>query len=389
GDVALTRTGERSCAIASTLDRDETVECVLVGKTVQGHECAVELTLVPSELPPPVFLKGPKMNVTRGLATLDYSLDLGGRRDESRITWYRAKDRHGNGAVPVAVSRKDSRMREYRITRDDCGYYLMAVIEAKHLRSKAGCPVKVCSGKRMTEALADSTDGVDTDFLNMPVGNQPEIIPGFWTVDCYKPEDTRLYDWNPHNGRDAWEYGEGFNGAKGYGLLQAQRGARLMYTPVEGEYGDMELTLDVDPTKTAGQGFGSATGQYMDVCIKFDTHTLTGYALRIERTTKYSKAVDFTLVRYDNGIVTPLTAPVSSVCYRTGCSIVIRAVGSSLTANVKTSTPVEAYAPGLTTSVDLSAKIAPNSFGGIAVQHTGTCGENTTMLHRLRLRWLK
>ena len=46
----------------------------------------------------------------------------------------------------------------------------------------------------------------------------------------------------------------------------------------------MSLTLNVDPTKTAGQGFGSATGQYMDVCLKFDTRSLTGYGLRIIRT---------------------------------------------------------------------------------------------------------
>ena len=86
----------------------------------------------------------------------------------------------------------------------------------------------------------------------------------------------------------------------------------MMYTPIAGKYGNMEVALDVDPTKTAGQGFGSATGQYMDVCLKFDTRTLTGYALRIIRTTKYAKAVDFLLVRYDHGAITPLTARITS-----------------------------------------------------------------------------
>ena len=37
-------------------------------------------------------------------------------------------------------------------------------------------------------------------------------------------------------------------------------------------------SLNVDASKTAGQGFGSATGQYLDLYIKFDTRTLTGYA---------------------------------------------------------------------------------------------------------------
>jgi hypothetical protein len=31
----------------------------------------------------------------------------------------------------------------------------------------------------------------------------------------------------------------------------------------------------------------------------------------------------------------------------------------------------------------------PNTFGGIAIQHTGSCGESTTMLHRLQVNWHK
>ena len=183
-----------------------------------------------------------------------------------------------------------------------------------------------------------------------------------------------------------WEYGEGYNGAVGSGLLQAQRGARMMYTPVEDKYGDMSLTLRVDPTKTAGQGFGSATGQYMDVCLKFDTHTLTGYGLRIIRTVKHAKAVDFYLVRYENGHITAISDPVSATCYRTGCTISLKVKGTKLTAHVETETPQPADAQ-LPHVVDLTADITPNAFGGIAIQHTGSCGESTTMLHQLTVDW--
>ena len=91
--------------------------------------------------------------------------------------------------------------------------------------------------------------------------------------------------------------------------MQQQKGARLLYTPLDGQYKNMDITLNVDPAKTAGQGFGSATGQYLDLYIKFDTQTLTGYALRIIRTTKYSNAVDFQLMKYENGIATPISEP--------------------------------------------------------------------------------
>jgi hypothetical protein len=183
-----------------------------------------------------------------------------------------------------------------------------------------------------------------------------------------------------------WEYGEGFNGAVGKGLLQAQRGARLMYTASKGHYGDMSLTLTVDPTKTAGQGFGSATGQYMDICLKFDTKTLTGYGLRIIRTVKHAKAVDFLLVEYKDGQVTPLTDAISSTCYRTGCTISINYIDNLLSAHVETKTPkpADSVLPHL---VDLQAHVTGNPYGGIHIQHTGSCGESTTMLHRLHVTW--
>ena len=148
----------------------------------------------------------------------------------------------------------------------------------------------------------------------------------------------------------------------------------------------MHLTLHVDPTKTAGQGFGSATGQYLDVCLKFDTRTLTGYGLRIIRTTKHAKAVDFLLVKYDHGVVTPVSEAVSATCYRTGCTISIDFIGNRLAAHVTTKSPRPADSL-LPHEVSLAADVAPNTFGGIHIQHTGSCGESTTMLHRLQVKW--
>lgn len=161
-----------------------------------------------------------------------------------------------------------------------------------------------------------------------------------------------------------------------------------MFTPAKDTYGNMEVMLDVDPTKTAGQGFGSATGQYMDVGIKFNNHTLTGYALRIIRTTKYANAVDFLLVRYDHGVITPISDPVSAVCYRTGCHIRLKYADGQLTAHVTTDTPLSAPEdPALQTEVSLSAAIDPSPDGGFVLQHTGSCGESTTMLHHLLIKW--
>ena len=302
-------------------------------------------------------------------------LKLEGRRDESRITWFR------NG-IPVSTSNGIPK-RTYQLTEADQGQQITATIAPKHQRCSYGEEVSA-SMKVKTRTLPLTS--LSTDFHDFPCQWQDKVLPGYWTVDGYKPNDTKEYPWAFDYNKPMWEYGEGFNGAVGMGLLQAQRGARLMYTPLVRKYGDMSLVVKVDPTKTAGQGFGSATGQYMDVCLKFDTKTLTGYGLRIIRTTKHAKAVDFLLVRYDHGIISPVSEAVSSTCYRTNCTISIDFIGDMLSAHVETETPQPADSK-LPRVVDLKAQVVPNEFGGIHIQHTGSCGESTTMLHQLQAKW--
>jgi len=262
---------------------------------------------------------------------------------------------------------------------------LSASIVPMHNRCLASEPIKSAIFVKSAKSVKPQ-NGFQTDFSDFPCQWQPLVRRGYWTVDGYKPADTEAFSWSFDQKKPMWEYKEGFNGAVGKGLLQAQRGARLRYTPMEGDYGDMSLTLEVDPTKTAGQGFGSATGQYMDVCLKFDPFTLTGYGLRIIRTTKHAKAVDFLLVEYANGKVRALTEPVSATCYRTGCTILLHFIDGKLSAQVTTVTPRPAPSV-LPHEVHLEAQVAGNNFGGVHIQHTGTCGESTTMLHRLQVAW--
>ena len=357
------------------------------------------VTIKPSLLPPPVFKRKPRIRQRGDSLVLDYSpiynpserKERGGSnnfRDESRIEWLR-------DGIVVSTTH-DAPQRSYHLTKADANRTITAVIEPKSNRSDYGPPVCAVPVPARNIGAGPVPAHLVTNFHDFPCQWQPEIIDGYWTVDGFKPKDTEAYDWNFDATRPMWEYGEGFNGAVGKGLLQAQRGARLMYTPVAHTYTDMSLTLHVDPTKTAGQGFGSATGQYMDVCLKFDTRTLTGYGLRIIRTVKYAKAVDFMLVEYKNGIVNPLTAPVSATCYRTGCTITIAytengnigagRLNARLTASVETTTPKPADST-LPHSVSLAATVTHNTFGGIHIQHTGSCGESTTMLHSIEATW--
>lgn len=391
--VKLTDNGDGTCKVEGTNNDDAARKVIINASTESGLEAAVGITVKPSKIESPVFTKAPVItNDGQGSLKVDYSLDLGSREDMSAISWYRCTDAEGSNPILVAVTRNDSPEYTYKLTAGDVGYYIMAKVESKNIRSDYGTPENTVYDKAIGVKDVRSKNFA-TDFSNFPNVKQSEIKAGFWTVDYNRPADTESFgSWQGADTEEPWKYGTTGNGCVGAGLYEGTQGARLMYTPVEGTYGDMSLKLVVDPAKTAGQGFGSA-GQYMDVLLKFDTSTLTGYGLRIIRTKASSNAVTFVLVKYDNGTVTEISDEVIASCYATGCTISLKAEGNKLTAHVETPTEqlADQAAKGYPHVVDLTADIAANSFGGVAIQHTGTTGaggwQNTTMLHNLDITW--
>ena len=391
--VKLTDNGDGTCKVEGTNNDDAARKVIINASTESGLEAAVGITVKPSKIEAPAFTKAPVItNDGQGSLKVDYSLDLGSREDMSAISWYRCTDAEGSNPILVAVTRNDSPEYTYKLTAGDVGYYIMAKVESKNIRSDYGTPVNTVYDKAIGVKDVRSKN-LSTDFSNFPNIKQSEIKAGFWTVDYNRPADTESFGkWQGADTEEPWVYGVTGNGCVGAGLYQGTQGSRLMYTPVEGTYGDMSLKLVVDPAKTAGQGFGSA-GQYMDVLLKFDTSTLTGYGLRIIRTKASSNAVTFVLVKYDNGAVTEISDEVIASCYVTGCTISLKTEGNKLTAHVETPTEqlADQAAKGYPHVVDLTANIAANSFGGVAIQHTGTTGtggwQNTTMLHNLDITW--
>ena len=391
--VKLTDNGDGTCKVEGTNNDDAARKVIINASTESGLEAAVGITVKPSKIEAPAFTKAPVItNDGQGSLKVDYSLDLGSREDMSAISWYRCTDAEGSNPILVAVTRNDSPEYTYKLTAGDVGYYIMAKVESKNIRSDYGTPVNTVYDKAIGVKDVRSKNFA-TDFSNFPNVKQSEIKAGFWTVDYNRPADTESFGkWQGADTEEPWVYGVTGNGCVGAGLYQGTQGSRLMYTPVEGTYGDMSLKLVVDPAKTAGQGFGSA-GQYMDVLLKFDTSTLTGYGLRIIRTKASSNAVTFVLVKYDNGAVTEISDEVIASCYVTGCTISLKTEGNKLTAHVETPTEqlADQAAKGYPHVVDLTADIAANSFGGVAIQHTGTTGaggwQNTTMLHNLDITW--
>src|SRR4029077_3968779 len=143
----------------------------------------------------------------------------------------------------------------------DIGYYIMATVSPKHIRCRAGEPVAAISNIAVaaSDVKADGKTLV-VDLMSMSTKYQPDVRPGFWTLDCFAPADT--YDWEADNSRDPWYVGAGVDGAANdTGLVQANKGARLRYTPVGNSFGDMKISFTAVPAKTAGQGFSSARAQ--------------------------------------------------------------------------------------------------------------------------------
>ncbi|MDR0542896.1 MAG: hypothetical protein LBH19_11905 [Dysgonamonadaceae bacterium] len=386
---------QQTCIVSGTNNSDEKKTFTVSVVTPLGLEAASVLTIVPQLLEAPVFTSIPKIvDDKKGNLRVEYSLNSEGKADESLITWYRCRDTSGTDAIPVAVTRLNKPEYTYALSEGDVGYYMKVTVAPKHRRSPAGK-----SETAMTKIITQKQivwRNLVTDFQNFPVEYQPEKIPGFWTVDGYKPADTVNETWMPQP-EASWEYAVGFNGAVGAGLApQSARGARLLYTPIQKTYGDMSVILNVDPYKAGGQGFSVAgPGQYMDVYIKFDTETLTGYALRINRTLKSDRAVDFYLVKYEHGKTTVISEPVTAVCFRTDCTLTLNTAGNRLTAHAETTTvPLEELPAGLSKTVDLSAEIDPNPFGGTGILYAAAGGSRaglkesgSTLFHHLEVVW--
>ena len=377
--------------VKATNTEDQTRTFALIAQSEDGLESAVQLTVAPDFVEAPAFIAEPKVSVTGGKAVVSYELDLKGRADESVVIWYRCTSSKGDGAIPVLVANDGKPRTSYTLTSADVGYYIMVGVSPKHLRCHPGEEKRVVYKTKIRSQAVTSTNVLKTDFSDFACANQPLIKPGFWTIDAYKPADTHEYSWEVNMDNPCWTYGTGINGAShGYGIQQLQQGARLRYTPVKGKYGDMSVSWKVSPAKDGGQGFASARQQYLDLFIKFDTQNLTGYALRVIRTTKYANAVDVLLVKYTQGVVEPISESVTVDCFLTDCTIDVKMEGHQLSAEVAGPGRIVELAedPNVKHSASLTATVEPNEFGGIGLQHTSTVGtESRILIHSVEAAW--
>lgn len=319
-----------------------------------------------------------------GVYRVNYKL-TGDGDDSSHITWGRA---YKDGRTEAVKKGQGESGRTYRPTAADKGYHIAALIYPGYTDTKYGNKyvsnyTKV-GGKNISEIVESY---MATDFSDVPVIQRKPGKKGLWIFDTNKPKDTYHVDWEAAD-EAGWYYGKGFDASTGEGLVQTVRGARLSYVPQRDGCKRMEVTVIAEPAKSGGQGFGSATKQYMDVCVKFDPETLTGYALRMERTSDHDRAVVFSLIKYENGETSEISRQMVSDCYRNPCTIKISADNDMLYATASTEAPAtRKCCDQVADKVDLNASIEASDRTGFCIQHTGTTGPSSTLIRNVELNW--
>lgn len=389
----------KTCTLQGANNEEEAVTVIVTAKSADGLEAAVAVTVSPSILPAPTFTTTPQIKLNEnGTADVEYVLDLGERADMSRIVWAVCDDAQGTNAKTVAIGRSATPLKSIPLNKGYVGKYLKVTVEPKHIRSGYGDAVTAYSSAAVTDTGIPEMTKYDVDLSTISLETQTDYMPGLWMSDTYQPLDTKS-DTQLHNGQfkanwsatgqAGWNYGTGAkNGYLNYtGIYNNVRGARLRYAPVGDTFGDMDVTLKIAPGKTAAQGFGSAN-QYLDVMIKYDVQNLTGYGLRIFRSS--GDSCKFALMSYTQDQSAILTeVPVESSAFLTECTVHVWTQDGKLHAHVESTQaqPSTAADKGYAAEVDLTADITANTYGGFCIVHTGTTGDNSIYIGAISLEW--
>lgn len=369
----------------------ESRQHTIVYSLPNGLTASQTVTMNPMLRRAPGFTKKPqiKYDAANGFFYVDYRLN-GKGEDKSMIYWARIVPEDSISRVYLVKKGIRHSNSQYRPMAGDYGNKLMAIVVPKYKDSKEG--VLTLSNPVDVDDIEDIQDlpesKLTTDFSDIPIIGRFKEGTSVWNFDIYKPFDTKhVTNWEAKEGT-GWYYGKGFDASVSEGLVQSERGARLSYIPTRDICRNMKAELIVEPAKSAGQGFGSATSQYMDICIKFNPLTLDGYALRIERTPDHDKSVRFSLVKYEKGNTSVINEGVISNCYRTTCHITTEIKDGKLFASAYTDAPeVKSDNTDVVSKVNLSYPVDENYLTGFCIQHTGSAGASSTLIKNLSLSW--
>jgi hypothetical protein len=363
------------------------INAVVNATAPNGLVSQVTLRIRPETVAPPVVIGTPTIQIGANTAALQLVYDHPEFTDWSTISWYRGAT-PGAQTVLVGVTTLNEPYLSYELSAGDIGQYLTAVITPRYEFSPAaGANVVVSTARAIGAGDVTNPNRIATNFANVTWTGHALNQPDVWYADTIKPSDVNQA-WVPGAGTP-WVYVLGDrDGAMGVrGLRTATQGGRLLYQP-QGSFSDMSLSLHVTPEKIAGQGFGSATDQYLEVYIKWDPVTQTGYALRFQRLAtdpqngnapipSSGNSVKVSMLEYVNGVRTILpNSYTESSVFMPGVHVEFRLVGNVLSADVTTESEQTNTQAGynLAHAIHFSHTLpaASSTVGGFGFQFTGT-----------------
>jgi hypothetical protein len=361
--ISLSRTTGPDVVVTGKNTTEESQYVPIIAKASNGFYVSAYVFVEPQFISPPAVTAAPRITpAVDGKVSVEYTLDLEGREDQSLITWFTCDDAAGTNPMKVAVSRGNQPLKKYTLMEGDVGKFLRVGVEPRHHISEPG-PAVYAMAAPPVAASDISASIISPNFRNFVETATQTPIDSRWTI------------------LGSWSIVAGDNLANGYGIRAAVarglpadgavNGASSLIYSNKGETGDMQVDLVMTPDKTEGTVFavpGSPDDKgsrnfHGDFFIKYYPRTKTGYSLRYWRTTHSAAACTYQFYKIENGVGTPLNdKQVESGVFKQNTLLTIKVAGSTIFATAHNTVDDQTLA--------MEATITPNSFGGAGVSAT-------------------
>jgi len=347
--VSLSQTTGPSVTVAARNATSDPQWVPITAAAQNGFYVTAYVYAEPRYIDPPTFTSAPRISAPAdGAVSVAYALDLGGREDQSLVSWSICDDAAGSKAREVAVSRGNQPARTLALMPGFAGKFLKVAVQPKHKISEAGPAVYAVAAAPIAASDIPSPN-VSVHFRNLVTTPDVSCTSGLWTV---------LGPWTVVAADEL---------IHGYGVRSGNGPASLLYQE-DVERGDMQIDLVMTPDKTAGQGFSvpgspAETGPrnlHSDVYIKYDARTKNGFALRFWRTTQSATKCMFQLYRIVDGVGSPIDdSQVLTGVFKPNTTMTLKIIGNKFSADAANSVDGE--------TLHLEGTITPNPFGGAGV----------------------
>ena len=379
--ISLSRTTGSNIVVTGRNKTEEAQYASITAKASNGFFVNAYVYVEPKFIDPPAVTAAPKLNAPAdGKVSVDYTLDLGGREDQSLITWFTCDDASGASPKKCAVSRGNQPLKAYTLMLGDVGKYLRVSVEPKHQVSEPGPAIYAMSAIAIAASDIPSST-VSPNFRNFVEAPTYAPVSGLWAV------------------QGDWTVVAGDNLTNGYGIRAGRGGPRLagnfgLQTPAtlpnsgavragtaggssllyfkDGDFGDMQVDLVMTPDKTEGTVFavpgapsdGGAHNAHGDIYIKYDPRSRNGYSLRYWRTTKSAAACMYQFYEIEDGVGSPLNDKhVLSGVFKQNTFLTLKVIGSTISVTAHNTVDDQ--------TLNMEGKITPNQCGGAGVWSSG------------------